>query len=226
MKKLVFIILLALCSSNLIYAQDSVEKPFIEINGTAELQVIPDQIFIGIHLKENIDRDKKTITEQERDLIKAIEAIQISPKKLVVTDANAYYGKVGLVGKEVVSSKRFELEVSDATQAKKVFEQLDKLNIKNASIVRVDHTKLEEYKKIVKINAIKTAKNKAQYLLEAIGEELGGALNVRENNFNTNGVQFRSNQSYSMAYETKPMVELDFKKITLQSSVYTKWGIK
>jgi len=103
---------------------------------------------------------------------------------------------------------------------------LDKLNIKNASIVRVDHTKLEDYKKIVKINAIKTTKNKAQYLLEAIGEELGGALIVRENNFNTNGVQFRSNQSYSMAYETKPMVELDFKKITLQSSVYTKWGIK
>lgn len=227
MNKNIIILLFTIIAFSDIDAQVSEEKPFIEINGTAELEVIPNQIFIRIYLSENTDKSKKTIGEQEKDLIKALQSIQINPNKLVVTDANAYYGKTGIISKEVVSSKRFELEVDNATQARNVFEKLDKLNIKNASIARVDHTNLEEYKKNVKINAIKSAKEKANYLLKAIDQNLGNALIIRENNHNVNGLQFKANTSYSKLYnDSKPIVNLDFKKITLQSSIYGKWEIK
>ena len=39
-------------------AQNVIEQPFIEINGKAELHVIPNQIFINIYLTENIDKTK------------------------------------------------------------------------------------------------------------------------------------------------------------------------
>jgi len=212
-------------------AQETIEpKPFIEITGTSEIKVDPNQIFISITLEENTDKSKKDIREQEQNLIKALQSIGIAKEKLVVTDANAHYGKSGFMSKDVVNRKQFELEVKDATEAKKAFEQMDKLNIKNAYISRVDHTEMEEYKKQAKIKAIKAAKEKATYLLEAVGEELGGALIVRENSFNVYGnrhanVRSQALMGYADAAESAPSVNLDFKKIVISANIYTKWRI-
>lgn len=214
-------------------AQTSTETtPYIEINGTAEIEIDPDQIFINITLEENTDKSKKDITEQEQDLIKALQSVGIEASKLAVTDANAYYGKSGFMSKDVVNRKLLELEVKDATQAKKAFEQMDKINIKNAYIARVDHSKMEDYKKEAKIKAIKSAKEKASYLLAAIDENLGNALIVRENINNVYGNQIMANARSTMSYElaadysgATPDVNLDFKKITITASVYVKWEI-
>jgi hypothetical protein len=39
---------------------------------------------------------------------------------------------------------------------------------------------MDEYKKQIKINAVKAAKDKATYLLEAIGEKVGKAITITE----------------------------------------------
>jgi hypothetical protein len=210
-------------------------KPFIEITGTSEIKINPDQIFISIKLEENTDKSKKDIIEQEENLIKALQSVGISTEKLVVTDANAFYGKSGFLSKDMVNTKEFELEVKSAKQAKQAFEQMDKLNIKNAYISRVDHSQMEEYKKKAKIKAIQEAKEKATYLLVAVGEKLGGAIIVRENAFNIYGNQVRRKSNTSMIgvynrfdgyrEEDKEESELDFKKITLTASIYVKWEI-
>ena len=144
--------LVLLFSITMTVAQTSVEpKPFIEITGTSEIEIVPDQIFISITLQENTDKSKKSIGQQEKDLILLLTAIGIPAGRLVVTDANAHYGKSGFISKDVVNRKQFELEVKDATQAKKAFGQMVKLNIKNAYISRVDHTQMDAYKKKAKI---------------------------------------------------------------------------
>jgi uncharacterized protein YggE len=208
-------------------------KPFIEITGTSEIKIDPNQIFIRIKLEENTDKSKININEQEENLIKALQSVGISTEKLVVTDANAFYGKSGFLSKDVVNTKQFELEVKNPTQAKQAFEQMDKLNIKNAYISRVDHSQMEKYKKQAKIDAIQEAKERATYLLEAVGEELGGALIVRENAFNVYGNQVHRESNKNMiresyrfdGYKEKEEPELDFKKITVTASIYVKWAI-
>ena len=220
--------LLALIST----AQVAEVKPFIEITGTAELEVDPDQIFIRISLQENTDRSKKNISEQEQDLIRALKSVGLSEDKLTVIDANAFYGKSGMLSKEVISSKNLELEVSNATEAKKAFEQLDKLNIKNAHIARVDHSEMDDLKRQAKVKAIRAAKEKATYLLGAIDENLGGALLVRENAYNVYGIQTMANyrgagRMDGAGYESKKKeINLDFKKIKVSASIYVKWAIR
>lgn len=215
-------------------AQATLEpKLYIEMIGTSEIKVDPNQIFIRITLEENTDKSKKDITEQEQNLIKALQSAGIAADKLVVTDANAHYGKSGFMSKDVVNTKQFELEVKDATEANKAFDQMDKLHIKNAYISRVDHTEMEEYKKQAKIKAIKAAREKATYLIKAVGEELGGALIVRENSFSAYGNQLRSMANSSLYKESyiidgaaqQQEPQLDFKKITISASIYTKWRI-
>ncbi|MBT6234788.1 MAG: hypothetical protein HOI49_01695 [Bacteroidetes bacterium] len=53
-----------------------------------------------------------------------------------MTDANAYYGKSGFMTNDVVNRKKFELEETNATQARKVLEQLDLLHISRVWTIR------------------------------------------------------------------------------------------
>jgi hypothetical protein len=84
-------------------------------------------------------------------------------------------------------------------QVIQLFSVMDSLAISNAYISKYSHTKMEEYKKQIKINAITAAKEKAQYLLSAIGEKAGKAISVHETNgFVTieDGLVSRENREY------------------------------
>lgn len=59
------------------------------------------------------------------------------------------------------------MKVSGDLTEGKVFEKLDELKIVDAYISKVSHSKLEEFKKEVRVMAIKAAKEKANYLLTA-----------------------------------------------------------
>ena len=63
------------------------------------------------------------------------------------------------------------------------------LNIKGIESIRVTNTSNKELyslRKQVKIDAAKAAKEKAQYLLESIGENVGKAISIEEMQDNTN----------------------------------------
>ena len=117
----------------------------------------------------------------------------------------------------------------------KVFEQLDTLKMNSAHIQKVSHSKIVEFRKRNRIEAIKAGKAKADYLLEAIGEKTGKPQLVREssllsNQYNTNVF---ANTSYNnsnvgmdkLGYEEKDDV-IQFQKIKITSSIYLKFGIQ
>jgi uncharacterized protein YggE len=48
------------------------------------------------------------------------------------------------------------------------------------NIGELNHSKMDEYKKQVKIDALKDAREKAQYLVESIGSVLGEVVTISE----------------------------------------------
>ena len=115
--------------------------------------------------------------------------------------------------------------------------QLEKLAITDAFIAKVNHSKLDSLKKEVKILAIKAAKNKADYLLSAIGEQTGKPLIVqeRENAITpTSGLNYRGSRSGEMPYFVNGVrvygsdkeEELQFMKIKIEAFIYVKFAIK
>jgi len=52
--------------------------------------------------------------------------------------------------------------------------------VQYANVARVDHSKKEDFKKQVKIDALKAAKDKADYLLAALDQKMGQVLEIRE----------------------------------------------
>ncbi len=59
-------------------------------------------------------------------------------------------------------------------------EKLDDEATQGFFISRTSHSKIEEYRKQLKIQAVKAAKEKAIYLSEAIGEKAGVAVTIQE----------------------------------------------
>lgn len=236
----VFTILLLLNVS--VFAQSINEvneiKPFIELTGIAEKEVIPNEIYIAITIRERHEgKEKISIEKQEIDLKNALQSIDVSLDNLSISDANSNYIKVKWKKKDVITKTEYVLKVSDALTLGKVFKKLEELKIVDAHISRVSHSKLLEFKKEVRIDAIKAAKEKADYLLEAIGEQTGQALEVHEikssyseNNAHLNVRGSRSENQIilmsDMEMKNSDKVVLQFKKIKLQAKIYVKFEIK
>lgn len=206
---------------------------YIEVTGYAEKKVIPDEIFIAITIKERQEgKDKTTIEDQESELKEGLANMGIPLSNLMLSDANADYIRVKWSKKDVIARHQYLLKLGSAEMVGKVFSYLDEIKIQDAFISHVDHSEIIELRKEVRIMAIKAAKEKADYLLNAIGEETGTPMIVREVDANMYRQDAYLNTrsagvvSYSEVPVQEKKMEIEFRKIELQSRIYVKFGIK
>lgn len=219
-------------------AQNTDDKPYIEVTGTAEREIIPDEIYVGITLRERVvNKEKLSIEAQEEKLKNALKETGIDiAKNLSVSDLNADFIRVRWRKKDVITQKDYTLKVADATTLGKVFQKLDELDILDAKINRVYHSKMDSLRKSMKIAAIKAAKEKADYLLHAIGEQASTPLIIKEqeDNFTNDlnafrgNVYIKANKSYDNLDQLidSEKDEIEFKKIKIRAVIYVKFGIK
>ncbi len=217
-------------------------KPFVEVTGTSETEVTPDEIFICITLQERAEnKEKLTIEKQEDNLKAAIKELGIDITNLTLNNANSDYRKVKTLGKDVIVSKSYTLKIGNAEMLGKVYEKLDKINAYDAYIYKLSHTKILEYQKENRIKAIKAAKEKVEYILAAVGKQAGNPIQISEtdnsvqnNAYNTYGRYYRgsfaSNAIQSYNNESSEGAnngsDISIKKIKVTSSFLVKYEIK
>jgi hypothetical protein len=208
-------------------------KDYIEVQGTAELEIVPDEIYIGIKISERTTK-RSDLQEIEEKMISVLKNNDIDAEKsLKVSGMNTYY-RAKLFYVDNYISKNYELMVSDATKASKIISQINKIGDINASINYVDHSKIDSLRKEVRIMAIKAAKEKAIYLTQAIGNTIGKAIWIKSDIVNYNRFANHSNYSVNalvpLAKSSKTLqdktVKLEFQNITLKSTVEVYFEIE
>lgn len=219
---------IAILFSCILFAQNDVvnkdTRPFIEVTGTAEKEVMPDRIYIAITLTEKSTSDKDySIQKQEENLRKGLAETGVDLKELFLSDAVSEITTYKKRETGIKLSREYTLIVKNADEVKKVFKKLSDMNIKEAIISKTESSEIEKYQKEVRIAAIKVAKEKATYLLQAIGEELGKPLEIKE--LETNSILFSNLYSNSVIRE-KVDVETNFEKILVRFSYYVKYSVK
>lgn len=232
MKQLTFILSLVLATST--FSQTNIqEKPFIEVIGTSIKEIIPDEIFLDIFLKERMEKGKKLSLEVlENQLKNELQRIEISVKNLFISDVNSVLSKTSWFSKEILSTAKYTLKVTDSKKLKKLFECLDDLKITEVNITKATHSKIIELKKENRIAAIKAAKEKANYMLSAINEKTGKPIKINEINRNNNdSFAFPNNMQVnrytsgvSKLKREKTIVQ--FEKIIIETSIYVKFEIE
>jgi uncharacterized protein YggE len=209
---------------------ESKELSFIEVNGTAEMEVLPDEIYIHILLKENGEgKDKRSVAIQEENLKDSLRAIGIDLAQLTLLNSYGNYRHTGVFSKDVVESAEYSLKVSDAKTVGKAFEKFDHCDVYSAHISKISHSKIEQFKREMRIAAAKLAKEKADYLLAATGGQTGKPMIVREeeNSPLRNQLLYNTNQAYgSFDKMSKEDNAIEFEKIVVKCSIYAKFEIK
>ena len=183
MKKTILIISAIFAFAFTTKAQDAKAEHSIKVIGTAELEIVPDEIYMSVTLREYTNKEKKkmTIEELEKNLVNYIEKVTTTDKKDIKMDnMSAYVLSMKRKNKDEIITKSYDVKFKNSQQVYMLYSVMDSLSISKAFVSKYSHSKMDEYKKQIKVNAIKAAKEKATYLLEAIGEKVGKAIYVEE----------------------------------------------
>ncbi len=207
------------------YAQDyNDDPPFIEVIGRADQEVTPDMIFISVTLvEETVGKSRLTIAQQESNFLEIVNQLNIDPKKVVLTESLTQIIRRKQRDKGTKIAKTYMVEVNSAAQVSKFFELLTVNGIREATIERTNHSDIINIRKNVRIAAIKAAKEKAQYLTAAIGQELGMPLVIRAQ-VSSDFANALSGSNTALSTVTQNMI-MGYDAITVSFSYYIKYQI-
>lgn len=213
------------------YEKNFIDLNYIEVTGKSEMEVTPDEIYIKVLIDEKDTKNKTSVSELEQSMVKKLKEIGIDVSKdLLIKDIASNFKNYLLSRNEVLLSKEYQILAHDGKTTAQVFLELEKIGISNVSIEKLDHSKLQQYRKEVKIEAVKAAKDKAEALANAIGQDIGRAIYIQEfeNNFGykqmlSNTVLVRRSEVYG---SSAPELELDFEKIKLEYSILCRFELK
>ncbi|MDA9555515.1 SIMPL domain-containing protein [Pelobium sp.] len=230
MKKIILSSLIALATLST-FAQNIDTRKKIEVTGTSEIEVTPDEIYVGFSLKEYLKDNKKkvSIDELEKQLQTATLKAGIASEDFMINNISAYTNYwEKKKDPQFLASKQYTIKVKDLKKLNEIFAGVDARGIAYTNIERYAYSKQDELKKELKIKALKDAKNKALYLTQAIDEQLGGALEISESGSESYPQPiFRTNMLMEMKVADAPaMPDIDFKKIKLSAQVRAVFEIK
>lgn len=207
----------------------------ITVTGSAEMEIIPDEIYVHVTLREYEKKgsgkvDLETIKQQ---FLQNAKAVGIADSLISIAAYDGFNGNPWLRKKgkkeELLAAITYQLKVKGSRQMDNLVERLDDAATQNFAIDRTSHSRIADYRKQLKIAAVKAAKEKAEYLAEAIGEKLGVAVTVNEPTEYFTPVYMRTSNAMmkSDAIQTDgDVAQPDFKKLKLKYDVTVVFALK
>lgn len=186
MKNLIFLIVFLLCLC-IVNAQNI--KPSIQVTGSAELEIEPDEILFEISIKEYwVEEFKKgkdyddyktkvPMKEIEPNILKALGNIGINKNQITVNDIGNYWRHMG---KEFLLAKKIVISVKEFSMINKIIESIDPKGIESMRIAELKNKNISEFRKKVKTEALKAAQDKASYLLSSLNKQIGDIISIKE----------------------------------------------
>lgn len=208
--------------------QESNER-YIEVTGTSEIEIVPDKIHYIIEIreyfKEEFDRYSKPedyrtkipLATIEDNLRQTLSLIGIPQDAIRTQEIGDYWRQQG---KDFLVSKKFDITLTDFNQIDKIVKHVDTKGVNTMRIGDLENKDMLAYHQKGKIEALKAAREKAEYLVESLGKKLGSVLRIVEDN----GRAFPFAQSNVMSSDA---VSFDsFRTIKKNYSMLVRFEIK
>jgi uncharacterized protein len=115
-----------------------IDQPYLEISGSADTLVTPNEIYIKIVISEKDTKDRTSLEELELKMYDALKALGIPvDNSLTTSDMASNFKFYFLKSKDVMKSKQYILKVGDAVTASKVFIELENLGVSNTQLIEL-----------------------------------------------------------------------------------------
>lgn len=227
MKKHLFI-LFALLFAGSLFAQSAPAPRTISVTGRAQKIVVPDEIYVTVVLREFYrDKKKMTIEELEAGLVNFVVKTTATPTtNIKMDDIDASFIALKRKQKDAIIEKKYEIKYNTFLKTNQLLAVIDSLNCRSAYISKLSHSKMDEFRREIRIEAMKDAQTKSAYMVEAVGAKLGkvitvvepGTVNVVSGLNAIPGVysnsallkSYESSDSFGSAYEPQKTIEINY----------------
>lgn len=169
--------------------QAQTNERYIEVTGTSEMEIVPDKIHYLIEIreyfKEEFDgkskpeeyRTKVPLAEIEQGLREALANSGIPQNAIRTQEIDDYWRQQG---QDFLVSKKFDITLTDFNQINEIVKRIDTKGIHTMRIGELENNDMPAYHQKGKIEALKAARRKATYLVEALGKRLGEVIRIVE----------------------------------------------
>ena len=208
------------------------DVPYIEVNGSADTLVTPNEINIKFIISEGDVKNRKSIEDQEKKMVMGFKGLGINTvKNLTTSNIESDFKFYVLKQKDILKTKEYKLKVGDAMLATRVFMKLEELGIANANIESVSHSDLESIRNACRSNAIINAHKKAIALTSPIKASIGAPLHIMDYSSDLNEPTLMlpraKMQNMVMAdSNAEELPEINFEKIKISINVNVKFLLK
>lgn len=170
MKKLLVLLAAAMVALSASAQMTEAYPSHIMVYGTAEMEVEPDEIYLSIVINERDSKGRISVDQQQREMIAALKKLGINvAEQLEMVDLSSAFFKRNTA----LATASYRLKLGDAATVARAWQALDALGISQVSIEQLDHSEIETYRVKVRQEAIRSARQKAVELAEAIDQKVG-----------------------------------------------------
>jgi uncharacterized protein len=209
----------------------------ITVTGSAEMDIVPDEIYVMVDLKEyeKKGQGKVTIDKIRQDFLTAVRSLALPDSAVSVAAYDGYNANPWLRKKkkkdELYASITYQVKLKSTAQIDQLVDKLDDNATSNFYIARTSHSKLADYRKNLKIQAVRAAKEKAGYLADAINEQVGTAVTINEPNeyfqpYYGNVANRMVKAEVAQMDQSADQPQADFKKMKLKYDVTVVFALK
>ena len=182
-------LLLALAAVATLSLQAQTNERYIEVTGTSEIEIVPDKIHYIIEIREYFEEEfdvhskpedyhtKVALPKIEQSLRKALVQAGIPQDAVRTQDIGDYWRRQG---QDYLVSKKFDITLTDFNQIDKIIEHIDTKGVNTMHIGKLENKDILQYHQKGKIEALKAAREKASYLVAALGKRLGDVIRIEE----------------------------------------------
>jgi uncharacterized protein YggE len=219
----------------------------ISVSGSAEMEIVPDEIYVNVILTEYQKRGatKKDLETIKTEFLESCKTIGLADSLISIVfysgynSSSYYFIRKRKKDADVFATITYQVKFKNSKLMDDLVEKLDDNATQNFQIVSTSHSRINEYRRQLKVKAVQAAKEKGVYLTEAVGEKLGETITINEpaerqppfplyNNRRENANLYmksyglEDNQGNGMVSAT----EVDFKKIKLKFEVNVVFALK
>ena len=173
---------------------------------------------------------KIPLEEIEKNLMAALTKIGIVKNQIIIKDVGDYWNRSG---KKFKKSKTIELVLKDFSLVNEILRKVKVRGVNSMRISDLKNKNISKYREQVKIEAMKAAKRKADYLLSSIGEKLGGVISVVEldgdflNTWRNQNLLCNSKVNYTLSSNSDNLNKIEnIRKIQLRYKIKIRFEIK
>lgn len=231
MKKLILMAAVALMALPAAAQNAEAYPSYIQVTGRAEQELTPDEFYLSIVIDERDSKGKVSVESQQRDLVSALrkQGVDVAEQLKMANLSSEFFKK-----KSSVATAKYQLKLSSAEEMARVWQALDALGFSDVSLQRVTHSKLDQYKEQVRLDAIRNARESAESLAGAIGQTVGKCFYIYDSNsdvlpaYYNNGLMLARGLKVSEEASDASFVEepLEFRTIKLDYSVQAKFVLE